>query len=983
MIRLFGVSNLVDILLLYHEEYTKISLDYIQSLVAEHLGDYMLGKNEFNLNNLLACSEHLGKFLSDKNLQLTLLENLKSDCIQYCNGQKKAGRYLEDDITLVTEYEQQVEDKITQLPEHLLLQAIMTDFKEYNLELLTDIYKTDRIVDSLDPSGKRPFPDLNQMINMKEQKDKERFLNGDQMRMGKTAQPVLNKETGGFRLGLFIVPSNTINTHEGYLSDKVDPQTGKQIGYFKPGQAPVVLSVKKKADLERVIQEGTIGRYEYILISHERLTDDYVKLLSQLAEHVDFPVIDEIHKLKNIRKGKQAQNLLKLIAKIQGLDKLKKEDEDQEQTTEMIDINLNSEMQVSGEFDLCRLQEQQGVVIDDDQKHFLTLMSGTPIPNKVEDIAILLKLLHPHKFFHIDSTELVQQIINGDILDLRNLLIPYMQMKELRDSVDMPEIEYETCRYELSPREQEVYDLILENDELDSKEKIMLMRQLNLNSKLLQLEPVEKSSKVQVLENKLNEELATKDKVIVFVNDYVEGVIRGDGKIQDQLNLQTSAEFLTIDGSVTKGRSKIQNHFNQSSGKKILFVSGTTADVGIDLGGAETVIMYNTLWNNYNKKQQIARADEYNEDKQLKVISLIAKNTIEEGMEQYADKKETAIEKLLKGIRLTEWEKELLRKDETQVAGKELNKELADYYLSRWDKLNKVFGFTKELGSEQFKKLLKEYGPEYAECYTCTTNFSYQANANRFLSGVLVGMIQEQEQSLEDLRILDLASGPTMLKRKANETMKGKIISADLNREHFLPNVEGEDREQQAYVGNFLEAPIKSNSVDYATLNLAWPYTGFAPSRKQWERLDSLIEANRCLKTGSRLIINNIHSLKLKDKKKFAELMDLLGFTVVKKYTGDATAGDRYNSKIITLEKREDLEIDRDEITELMQEDKTLNEGLKFAKSKVTLKDQRKIVENYILNKQMVQIELNENDQRLQREEREAENICQSLISKY
>ena len=59
-------------------------------------------------------------------------------------------------------------------------------------------------------------------------------------------------------------------------------------------------------------------------------------------------------------------------------------------------------------------------------------------PNKVGDIAMVLKLLYPEKFEDISNKELTRQILNGDVLDLRSLLVSRMQMKSLAESIEMP-----------------------------------------------------------------------------------------------------------------------------------------------------------------------------------------------------------------------------------------------------------------------------------------------------------------------------------------------------------------------------------------------------------------------------------------------------------------------------------------------------------------------------------------------------------------
>src|SRR5258708_35710271 len=109
----------------------------------------------------------------------------------------------------------------------------------------------------------------------------------------------------------------------------------------------------------------------------------------------DMLIVDEIHTLKNISGGVRSQHFLDLIATSQ------------------------------------------------ERQPYMALLSGTPVPNKVEDIAMLLKLLHPDQFAAMENTKLVSAIIRGNLLQLRALLVPYMQMKELRQHIEMPKLDEE------------------------------------------------------------------------------------------------------------------------------------------------------------------------------------------------------------------------------------------------------------------------------------------------------------------------------------------------------------------------------------------------------------------------------------------------------------------------------------------------------------------------------------------------------------
>ncbi len=95
----------------------------------------------------------------------------------------------------------------------------------------------------------------------------------------------------------------------------------------------------------------------------------------------DMLIIDEVHEIKNVKEGVRAESAITLA-------------------------------------DMIKTEDQ-----------YLALLSGTPVPNKIQDVAMLLKLLYPEKYEKMEKKNLVSSIINGNITELRGLLVNKMQMK--------------------------------------------------------------------------------------------------------------------------------------------------------------------------------------------------------------------------------------------------------------------------------------------------------------------------------------------------------------------------------------------------------------------------------------------------------------------------------------------------------------------------------------------------------------------------
>lgn len=912
---ILGNSNYIDILYHYHPEYKKLPVGRVKSILADYLGEFLVSNlPPFNLETMPDKGLEL---LAEQTFQDSLIEVIKNDALKFFNGEKNKGTSANPE-QILSRYLKNL-DNIAKHHSNIHLNAVIEKVELYYKSLFKDLHKPENIVEQVKPN--RPFPEFYQEINIKELSDKKKVLLADEMGVGKSASAILAKEYLGVKQALIVAPSNVIDTWRSYLSDEV-AEDGSQIGYFKPGEAPKILIVDNLEDLDNNGVE-----YDYILISQERLNKKYAEKLNSLD--YGMLIVDEVHKLKNIRSGVRSTHLLDLAKTVNGEEK------------------------------------------------YLALLSGTPIPNKVEDIAITLKLLYPEEFEQMSNKTLIQRIIHSDTIDLRSKLLPRMQMKKLVETVEMPKLYEQIVDLELSEEEKEIYELLVEEDEMESSEKMRILRQFLLNPELLDATPNIESTKITSVGESLNNTFQDKDKVVMFVNGYITNVIRGDKNIIDQLNLPPEVEVKIIHGDTSKEeRILIQKELKDSKKKLLLLVSGQTADVGVDFSSGESVYFYNEPWTRYELKQELFRVYRPGLSGDLESKSFITKDTIEEGIHLYTKAKEQAIEKLLQGLPRSEIENRLLEESENQTdPNLEVNPELARYYFSDWDKMGKIFAYIKEIGQPNFMKFLADFGKDYASCYLNLGSRSYQANADRVSGAIIDKLVKESGQDANQLRILDIASGPEMLKKHILAPYQDRVISMDVNEEHFR----GEGK--QRAVGSFLKLPFAEQSIDYANFALALHYTQLIPSRNNYERLEALLELNKVLKVGGKAVINMIYSIDFKDENKFQTILEDVGFKIIDEYTGTVNKGRNYKSKVFTLEKLDHYSGSSGNAVEDIGRDNL--EGLKFLDNKSSLKDSRKIIDEFELNGNPLKIELNEADHEVLEEEQEILQAGEELKARF
>ena len=843
------------------------------------------------------------EFLSDTTFQEGLYETIKDSGLRYFFEQRRQGKG-QDSHQVIYNYLDHLVQELGDLKSTPLDDIIQKVILYYD-SVLRDFHKPEGFVDTL--NTEREFPDINQRINMKELADKKRLLIADEMGLGKSASVIMAKEQMGVKCALVVAPSNVISTWQRYLSDN-----SEKGGYFQKGKAPRVIAIDSPEQAKSI----SLDSYDYILVSQERLNDRYIDALHEIP--YDMMVVDEVHKMKK-PEGVRSTNLGKLTEKISGEDK------------------------------------------------YLALLSGTPVPNKVKDIAVIIKMLYPDKFSDMSDQELVFNIIKGDIVDIRSLLLPRMQMKSLEEGVEMPELRESIETIELSPLEKEVYEVLVEDDELLAGQKMDILRKFLLNPKLVDATPGIEGAKIEAVREKVTEAFETHDKVVLFVNNIIEDVVRGEQAIVDQLHLPPEVDVVVVHGKNKFERNSIVNHFKTTTRKTLLVVSGQTADVGVDFTAGEKVLFYNEPWTEYDRRQQLARVYRPGHEGDLESETLIVKDTIEEGIHEYIQRKYKAVEKLLRGIPISELEQDLLRGDEkTEGPDLSVNSELAKYYFSSWDKMMKIFSYVKEIGETDFKKFLAEYAKDYAGSYLDLGNRSYQANANRVSGTIIHELAQESNLVAEKTRILDLASGPEMLKQHIGNEYQDRVFSIDINREHFI----GRNGDKRV-VGSINSLPFADESFEFASMSMSFHYTNFAPAQGKWERLQVLTEMNRVLKPEGKVVLNMMYSVEFKNFEKFKEVVSKLGFKVVEEHSGTARSGEAYTSQVITLEKVRSLDSNI-AIEQLAQElTKAERDGLKFTKTDGRVKNSRRIVSGFELNGIDHKVMFNSEDELVRQEEKE------------
>ncbi|CAH8589475.1 unnamed protein product [Schistosoma turkestanicum] len=141
----------------------------------------------------------------------------------------------------------------------------------------------------------------------------------------------------------------------------------------------------------------------------------------------------------------------------------------------------------------------------------------------------------------------------------------------------------------------------------------------------------ELSGKFQVLDYLLAVIKATSSDKVVLISNYTQTL-----DLFERLCLQRGYNFVRLDGSMTiKKRAKVVEQFNDPTSRDFVFMlSSKAGGCGLNLIGANRLVMFDPDWNPANDDQAMARVWRDGQKKQCYIYRLISTGTIEEKMLQ-------------------------------------------------------------------------------------------------------------------------------------------------------------------------------------------------------------------------------------------------------------------------------------------------------------------------------------------------------------
>ncbi|HJV15994.1 MAG TPA: DEAD/DEAH box helicase [Bacillales bacterium] len=286
------------------------------------------------------------------------------------------------------------------------------------------------------------------------------------------------------------------------------------------------------------------------------------------------------------------------------------------------------------------------------QAETVIALSGTPIENSVDELWSIFQTVMPAFF---PNQKLFRQLEPEKIA---RMIRPFLLRRVKKDVVKELPDKIETVHYsELTKQQKKLYLAYLERIRQETKEsletdgyqksqiKILAgltrLRQLCCHPSLFLEDYHEDSGKLEQLMEIVEPAVENGRRILIF-SQFTSMLSFIKEKLQ-----KLGIEFFYLDGQIKpKDRVDMVDQFNQGTGD-VFLLSLKAGNTGLNLTGADTVILYDLWWNPAVEEQAAGRAHRIGQKNVVQVIRLITQGTIEEKIFELQQTKKELIDTVL------------------------------------------------------------------------------------------------------------------------------------------------------------------------------------------------------------------------------------------------------------------------------------------------------------------------------------------------
>jgi SNF2 family DNA or RNA helicase len=273
---------------------------------------------------------------------------------------------------------------------------------------------------------------------------------------------------------------------------------------------------------------------------------------------------------------------------------------------------------------------------------FRVCLSGTPVENRLDELwsqfhFLNRGLLGGRSDFRDRYAQPLAEGRAGVAERLRQRIRPFVLRRLKRDvAKELPPRTDLVLRFPLEQGERRVYDAILAatreevverlgggGNVMEALEALLRLRQAACHVGLIPGQEAERSSKVDLLLERLGQAVEDGHKALVF--SQWTGLL---DKVEPHLE-EAGVEFLRLDGS-TRDRGAVVEAFQGEGGPPVLLASLKAGGTGLNLTAADHVFLLDPWWNPAAEDQAADRAHRIGQERPVFVHRLVAEETVEE-----------------------------------------------------------------------------------------------------------------------------------------------------------------------------------------------------------------------------------------------------------------------------------------------------------------------------------------------------------------
>jgi non-specific serine/threonine protein kinase len=283
-------------------------------------------------------------------------------------------------------------------------------------------------------------------------------------------------------------------------------------------------------------------------------------------------------------------------------------------------------------------------------------LTGTPIENNLMDLWSQFAFVSPgilgsQQFFKKEFVEPLQNAKRGpEAIDLLGRMTAPFYLRRTKEKVlpDLPPLEERVLYVDMGTAQRALYNVTrdkfrdhilgtiktkgINKSQIYIIEGMLRLRQIACDPRLYLPNSKIHSAKLELLVDKLREDVVENHKALVFSQfttllDYC-------GKALDAEKIP----FAYLDGS-TRDRGKVIEEFTSQSDKRLFLISLKAGGTGLNLTSADYVFHLDPWWNPAVEAQATGRAHRIGQNKAVQSIKLVASDTIEEKILLLQDKK--------------------------------------------------------------------------------------------------------------------------------------------------------------------------------------------------------------------------------------------------------------------------------------------------------------------------------------------------------